>query len=203
MKTTLPILSPQKVAAEIKKRNDKFKKATKAGKRVLICQDVIAQIKAQKIKPISGHWFKNTGLETEFDSEKSLQELILSNEIPQCQACGVGSMMIACTLYKNKEKIKDIEEDFTNLDDFISRWENTEDTNNGFVSLFGERQLKLIEIAFEGGNGRYGSYSFDEDGMESSSYVDAKTYYKKYRKHSTRLIKIMENIIENKGSFIP
>jgi hypothetical protein len=57
----------------------------------------------------------------------------------------------------------------------------------GIGNIFSSKQLELIEDAFEG---------FEK---HSLSYL----FYEKYPNAEKRLVAILENIVENKGEFIP
>ena len=79
----------------------------------------------------------------------------------------------------------------------------------GTTHLFGREQLLMIEAAFELGNGYV---NFEEDAIHGLSprfkrykpaILRAIKFGKRFRTEKTRLVGIMENIIENDGTFIP
>lgn len=194
----------EKINREIQRRNAAFKKATAAEKRVLIAKDVIAQIKAKKFKPTPGMWVllknkQNRDLADPtavFEGTNSVRKLFLAEEIPSCSCCALGAVFMSCTLYNNKTTIADLDEE---TDSFDVRVRETEygSFTNGLTKFFSRDQLQLIEIAFEGGGG---AFDVDEEDLEE---VHAADWVKKLRNAEKRLVAIMQNIIDNKGRFVP
>src|ERR1700686_730849 len=108
-------LTPAQVKALIKRRNKRFRKANKAGKRVLIAQDVIDSIKAKLFEPASGIFLRSPHLSgsyshcaddgTEVYHKKpggDLRDVILSRQVTDCSACALGGLMLSCTLFNDK-----------------------------------------------------------------------------------------------------
>jgi len=131
------------VRDEIRRRNRIFQKASKAEKRVLIAKDVIKQIEKGRILPQAGDFFKicldpdkvsdDDKFLSTLDPTASLQELFLSETLPACRCCALGSMMITCTLFNNKELVEDITHDFYLLGTTIAR---RLPIKNGFNQFF-------------------------------------------------------------------
>lgn len=200
------LTAAQKLAHEIKKRNKQFKAADAAGKRVLIAKDVIAQIKAKRFVASEGEWvvprlsekvstqaFHNKINDPAF-SDKSAQKLFLSKKIESCSCCALGGMLMSCTLFNNHQTATQLADESNWLGDIV---ESKESFSNGLDRVFTNEQLRMIEVAFEGNMGY-----FTVDSTEDWT-VNAESYYKVFADADTRLIKIMENIIKNKGTFVP
>lgn len=188
MKTTTKIT--KRVLKEIEKRNELFKTASKAEKRVLIAKDVIAQINSKRFIPKSGTWTSFTNLWT--DNDNSLRETILSDSSIKCECCALGSIMASCTLFNNK---------YTNRDTIDRDWQDTgyeieygNRFKNGLTNIFSKSQLRLIEIAFESADG----YFYNP---KTSQERKASLMFKSTMSAKNRLISIMENIVKNKGTF--
>lgn len=132
------LAAEKKIAAEIAKREAVFKKATASGKRVLIAKDVIAQIKAGRIKPVSGKVVLVTAvtpaimdtyrrarsdsafpaaLRGEIDHEYAIihsagetdaRETLLKHDIKQCSCCALGGLFVSCTLFNNNTTVNQL-----------------------------------------------------------------------------------------------
>lgn len=202
--TKTKILSPAKVQAMIEKRNKEFKAASPAEQRVLIAKDVIAQLKIGSFKPISGTFFKSRQMYMMGDNyfnyhveedNFSVQELVLSKKVNDCQCCALGSIALSCTLFKNKVKVSEIDYELDPSYVIEGEWQSG-NSKLQLDEIFSSEQLKLIEVAFERGKGYYSSYSLI-DGEA------ARRFGRAYSNHADRLIAIMKNIIKNKGEFKP
>jgi hypothetical protein len=196
-----PAKKPIDVAAEVARRNKLFAKASPAGKRVLIAEDIIAQIKAKRFKPKSGVWVQPTNakhtadieLDLTFNGTAPVRELFLEKKIPACECCALGAMFMSCTLYNNKTTVND----FTN--EVILDFEETVETGtfkNGLTRFFSRPQLKLIEAAFEGGYGAFRS-------SNAKTMASLVKWEEKLPDDQKRLVAIMNNIIANGGTFVP
>ncbi|NDD52339.1 hypothetical protein EBZ39_00405 [bacterium] len=205
-KKTTKKLSPAamaaKVKAEIEKRNKIFKAATAAEKRVLIAKDVLAQVAAGRFKPTEGSWANPrtaSGREIhiwdtdKYDPDASVREMFLGEQIAKCDCCALGAMFVSCTLYNNKTTLEDFDNETL---DFV---DNVQDASfsNGFAKFFSPAQLRLIEIAFEGGCGGFCTTSDDDQDLQ------ARDWYDRYPNPKKRLVALMKNIIKNDGKFVP
>lgn len=215
------------IKREIAKREAIFKKASATQKRVLIAKDVIAQIKAKKIKPESGTFVsvekvkgfissseadKRTGawnyamnrLSDSAGSEADVRQLYLENTIQQCSCCALGGMFMSCTLYNNNTTVGNLSYAADDIGDVILNEDNTEPLPNGLNKFFSVAQLKLIEQTFEGDNGAVVSGMYDGTGETVDEFSPrAEAFYNKYRKPKDRLVAIMQNIVKNNGTFKP
>lgn len=176
-----------------------FKAATLAQKRVLIAQDVIAQIELKRYRPELGTWVEPWAANgnyvntiAEFGENASIRELFLSDKIAACDCCALGAMFMSCTLYNNKTTAEQFESE--------TGWELAElvpergTISNGLNTFFSPAQLKLIEAAFEGNAGAFHAPETKSAAVEK--------FYAEYEPEE-RMIAIMENIIKNNGTFKP
>lgn len=217
----------KQVEREIAKREAIFKKATPAQKRVLIAKDVIAQIKAKKIKPESGTFVSvekvkgfmssteaeertgawNFAMRKLIDSEvfdADVRKLYLENKIQQCSCCALGGLFMSCTLYNNNTTVENLSFAGEDLGDLLVGSSHAEILPNGLDKFFSLAQLRLIEQTFEGDNGAVISGVDCETGEVFDKFPPrAAAFYDKYKKPKDRLIAIMQNIIDNNGTFKP
>lgn len=186
-------------AQEIARRTQKFKAATPAQKRVMIAADVIAQIKARRFRPSSQIWLQpveKDGVDLFVGDiaapSAPVRELFFENTIPACECCALGAMFMSCTLYNNKTSVRTFDKE---MNDF-TRITMSGRFSNGLNSFFSRSQLRLIEIAFEGGSGGFTS-------SNEAEHLAAEDWFYRLSDDKKRLVAIMENIIENKGTFKP
>jgi len=180
--------------------NEKFKKATKAQKRVMIAQDVLDQIRAKRYRAVTGKWVDPVW-KRDYESQKikyspnhSAKDAFENKAIDHCKVCALGGLFMSCTNLNNHTTIEDleIEADFYLGD----RVEYNEKISNGLNRIFSQKQLILIESFFEGGEGYFSSPRDDNYGEEKG------IFYKSYSNYK-RLEIIMQNIIDNDGTFKP
>ncbi len=168
----------------IKTHNKLFKAATKAEKRVLIAKDVLKMLSNKKI--IAGRGiFTNV---FEFDPElggESFQTLLLGKDKVKCECCALGGLMTSCIGYVNDMTL---DESHSEL-----KWSGgTSIAARKLQNFFSFEQLKLIEQAFEEGQGYY----FSQPNKKAVSFAENLN-------PTAALKKIMKNIIENNGTFVP
>lgn len=195
----------QQLQREIARRNKLFEKAGMAEKRVLIAQDVIAQLKAKRLKAEQGTWTDMSGSDVvRLDVDGSFQQTFLEHKGVQCQCCAVGSLFIGCALFANKISNGEIRDNWELGEHLFAKRR----FDNGFDKIFSRKQLGLIEIAFEGSTNFFDDN--DWTGVEAASASRkeqdaAYDFYSRYSDASAKetLTAIMENIVENKGTFKP
>ena len=159
-----------------------FTKMNKARRRVALAKDVIARLDAKLIAPYSGSLFTPSTKWKLLDVNNSLQENLNTRE---CSACAKGALI--CSWVGNFNHYS--KEEFGRFNyDFQS---GPEAYPKELIDLFGTEQLSIIEREFE--QSQY-SWCVVKDSNFESNYDSP--YYKDLRA-------IMENIIKNKGTFIP
>jgi hypothetical protein len=178
--------------AEIKKRNAAFTSASRAEKRVLIAKDIIQLLKTQKISATTGDWL-TTYKEGEVTDEDSFQAAVLSNQAT-CSCCALGSMVVSCTLFRNKASIEETEDRAAYVAPGAAEWTD----KSGLRKLFGPVQLSMIEAAFEQGDGGADYSIIPVQKLDAAVDFGYNHYDSK-----SRLIAIMQNIIDNEGTFKP
>jgi hypothetical protein len=223
-----PLTAAQKLAKvrrEIAARNKRFQAADAAGKRVLIAQDVIAQIKLKRLWPTSGTWVSALDYRDNVDKvvgerdasiaafeARSVREDFLAGLVGRCDCCALGAMFMGCALNNNKTTAKDLDAVEYDLGDYVTVRKTTGPLANGLNKFFSRQQLKLIEMAFEGGNGAFSiDLYYAAEAQKSLSTprqptdVEARllAWATKYPDDDKRLIAIMKNIVANNGTFVP
>ena len=180
--------------SKINKLNEQFKKATKAQKRVMIAQDVLAQLKAKRYVAESGCWVQpniHSAWEKKLSHHDSVQELFIEQKIESCNVCALGGLFMSCTNFNNNTLLEDLDFASSELGELIGEEEKL---SNKLNSIFSFNQLKLIESYFEANDGYFRDYD-EDDRIEA--------FYNKYPSEKKRLQLIMENIVENEGTFVP
>lgn len=189
-----------KVVCILKREKDEFKKMSAADKRVAIAKDVIAQINLETYKPQKGTYvdIHETDKANEIDNvDEKPADLMMSQGMVQCTVCAKGAMFMShirkdagsCTIEEAQEgQDEDVIED--RLED-----------------LFGEKQLDLIEAAFEKDDSFYSEVHeedcFDDEynPIDGNVAEKAQKWGRKYTTDQKRLVAIMRNIIKNEGTF--
>jgi hypothetical protein len=196
-----------------------FNKLSKKKKAVLVAEDVLAQLKAEKYIAKADTYI--TFNDAQFDGGQDIKSSFDGEW--KCKSCAIGSMLLSCTHLGNKLTFGD-----------IGIYENdsiviNEDMYNAavkalFNSVFHPHQLLLIETAFEGYNDWDGmssneikkekedfeynrnSHRWAQDVMnETLSYeecVKCNKFFLKYQNDEKTLIAICNNIILNSGEFV-
>lgn len=181
----------------LKERNREFRKAKKAEKRVMIAQDVLAQIKARRYEPAIGNWVDfSTGVNR--GSGVCLQEAFETKAIDTCKVCGVGSLIMSAINCGNSVTENEDDPEFGYASNGTLRrlsYDSIGKVSSSLEKYFSKDQIRLIELAFELGGG----YFFTEEEID----VRAVKFGKKYTSAKGRLKAIMENIIANQGKFTP
>jgi hypothetical protein len=170
----------------------------KAEMRVAIAKDVIAQIKAKKYNPTQGSWVDGVDgpdyvdwlFENATTCEVDVQ--VYTKSIKKCNVCALGSLFVSAVNKYNNVYGTYKTVSLPSIFDF-------RETNNRspLLRYFTIKQIRLIEYTFEGG---MGAVCFDDDHpMVNKAYA----FYSRYPDSKDRLLAIMKNIVENKGTFKP
>lgn len=174
-----------KLYKSIEKNNTKFTKMSKAQKRITIAKDVIASLRLGKFNASPGTYFsladKNYREEEARPSDN--QALLLDTAI-SCEVCAIGAIFASKVRSGNK----------CNLDLGGSPDDNI--LINNLKGIFTEKELRIIETAFEG----EAQSNMVNDNIE----IEAANWFRNNHpdKDDKRLIAIMKNIIKNKGTFV-
>ena len=170
------------LAETIKKRNDQFRKLPLARQRVVIAKDVLAQLATGRL--VAGSTYLD--IMKQPVSVSSYDQLCDVRDKLKCQACGIGSLMVAACGFVDNLTISEADGmGQSGIQDYLSDW-------------FTEDQLALIERWFEtrtDGMVVGDAYCVDEPPKDHPIM--------KFRSARGRLTAIMENIISNRGTFDP
>jgi hypothetical protein len=188
-----------------------------------MAQDVIAQIKAKKLKPahgtfvtfdkVAGLKITNTDPYSELTREdvsnhlgadEDARELYLENKIQQCSCCALGSLFVSCTLYNDNTTTDELAFAGEDISDWLMSGGMGDRMSNGLDKFFSIQQLQLIEQTFETDNGVVQSHDEDEFGKPYPKFSKAsEAFCHKYTTAESRMIAIMKNIVANDGTFKP
>jgi hypothetical protein len=153
---------------------------TAGEKRVAIAKDALAWIEAGALRPMSGAYVEPMERK---DLRKNLAQQLRDVVLGPCEVCAIGALFIA----------KAVRFGETSVGDYAMS--HFHDSLRGH---FSEKQLALIECAFERGPcGRY-EYRLDE-----TEVAEAIAFYGLDDTAARRLKRILENIIANGGTFKP
>ena len=192
----------EKINKALLKSNVAFKKATKAEKRVMIAKDVLSQIKANRYIAECGTWVDaNWNIRNEIDGTESVQKLFADRTIETCNVCALGSLFMSCTNLNNNTCVSDINYGGEGTE-IGERIQDGDTLSNGLNKIFSKKQLQLIEVYFETGDGWFGEEGYTgvhigEDSRHVNYFNDA------YPDDDERLVEIMKNIVANDGTFVP
>ena len=173
---------------------EKFKKLTKPDKRVAIAKDVIKYIDKEKIKPKQSIYFMPIGL-SRISGDligKQLNKIIPKTS--KCEVCVLGGLLYSCVRTENDFTVPEVNGGIRNIGrSFIV---------NKLGKYFSEKQLALIEWAFE--EKTLGEGSYDRVGLTYDKWRAAIDYAYKNKLHGpkAKMRHIMENIIKNKGTLV-
>lgn len=187
------------IRTQIIKSNTRFQNATKAEKRVLIAKDVLARLETGQYKAKAGTYWRTRGVETRkliwgaenvegfSRNTEGLQSYIVNGDI-KCTCCALGGMITSCIAKENDFFLADA--------NFLSEvgFSGT-NVRKRLLRFFSEKQLCQIESYFEG------YCNSDIYGEKRDERAVAFNYDNPNDK--ARLVKIMQNIVDNKGTFKP
>lgn len=178
------------------------KRLSAADKRVLLAQDVLHLLAEKKISVEQGIYctFPDSVPKQMMEEGSDVKEVISSFRKP-CQVCGVGSLFVAKVLRDDKLPINKNQLCYGIV--VISK-KGVLPEGQSFMGSpvfeylnknFSQRQLRLIEYAFEGENKSPFNFWKEEDRITK--------FRSKSKGTKNKLISIMKNIITNKGEFVP
>lgn len=183
-KTKKSVLTIRK---RFRSRNARFRKLTRADQRIKIIKDVISLLKSRKIIPTqhSGSYI-SISAEYTYNKKDQLNEVL---DDKTCTVCGIGGLFVSAVSLHNNLIAGDIGyltsgADGTRLKRYLQNW-------------FDIKQLGLIECAFED------SHSFAAVSSPQKAIWDARHFGSQWGDPKERLLKICENILDNKGIFKP
>lgn len=183
-----------KAALEQAEANLHFARLPKASQRAAIAMDVIKQVRSGKLVVKNMVYVRGPIVHNDDDSTL----------LDGCEVCALGSIF-ACGLQKSMglslrgAAASDLEHECevgfnVTLDDEVVREQ--------LRPYFSLKQLYMIETAFEY---TYDYFNFHRasDGLDDQEIEVARAFGRKYMSPKKRLIAIMQNIVDNNGTFVP
>jgi plasmid maintenance system antidote protein VapI len=206
-------LSPQDKKRQAKalrdklaKRNKRFVALSNADKRVAIARDVLASLAAEKVIALSGTYIDTLGDGPGvFSLPPSDDAQVWLEDAPTCTTCALGAMMLSCVRKANNAT--------------LGMLRGRSNITARLAVHFDRRQLDLIETAFEQSIHVWMNSQDDYDRWPDQSELRvARDMFGQYLRvardmfgqdlardytSDERLTIIMQNIIRNKGTFVP
>lgn len=195
-----------KILCFLRREKDEFKKMTKAEKRVAIAKDVLAQIKCENYVPRSGVYVDinptrkamDKGLYIDSLSQRPA-DLMLEEGLVTCTVCAKGAMFMS---HIRKDS------DTCSVSD-AKEGDSEDNIEERLTDIFDEKQLDMIEAAFESDGAFYADNhvgNFEKEDWDGNiTYIGkagkAERFGEKYSDDQRRLVGIMKNIIKNEGTF--
>lgn len=171
----------------VRRANKRFEEATPEEKRVIIAKDVLAQLAIGKIKATPGEYLGLTSETYDALEDKPNAELCdIFKGVKSCGACALGSIFVSAVIFQDQLKARE-----ASLDDSWFMRSYLDD--NG---LFSKRQLIMIENAFECSTIKPILDDYETE-MKCLQFNNVNMSGRK------RLERIMKNIIDNNGTFVP
>lgn len=177
-----------------------------------IAQDVINSLKRGQLTAANGTWVRvDDCLLTDTEAGTELQSLFKKKEVT-CDVCALGACFVSAVKLGNNCKLT---EDAKQLDgfEFYDKHENGWADDTGMWKVlsryFVRSQMALIETAFEMGQGYYGNTGDIGDTAIGVNILGEERYYaavnfgERYGDDESRMVAIMQNIVDNKGTFKP
>lgn len=167
----------------VEKDNARFMKMSKTNKRIAIAQDVIASLKIGKYTATPGNYLE-VQTDKDYDSLPADSQALLRTEEVNCDVCAIGAIFASKVRKGNK----------CNYD--LLNGNNDSSLIANLKGIFDEKELRIIETAFEG-EAQSGLVRENEEEA-------AQAWFERNHPHdeTKRLVAIMKNIIKNKGNFI-
>lgn len=168
-----------------------------------------------KAENVTSDWSSNE--EKKEGKEAGKQQLCdVFKSMDSCDACALGSVFVSAVIFMDKLKVKD----FVDGDGGFGTHLGDDSGMRKYLGrVFDLGQLHMIENAFEGstittlykkGHGEdceckrseYGDYTYcDQDDEELEERCN--TFCGKTENARKRLEKVMQNVVDNKGTFVP
>jgi hypothetical protein len=183
----------QRIAA-IKARNKAFEKLSPAKKRVAIAKDVLAQLKTKKFIAQSGTYVDTDVILTKADLKRDAS--LVLDKAPSCTVCGIGGLFVSAVCQADKAPVSQF--GYNSGDEGADFQVDGQSAYNYLEQFFDSQTLVNIESAFE-----QESFSRWTDTETFHGSTDAKRFAYNESDDNTRLRLIMENIVKNRGEFIP
>lgn len=179
--------------ARIAADNARFERMSMPDKRVAIALDVLDQLKTGILTPEQGTYFR-ADMERKVDADADMQDALAV--MGECTVCARGALFVGMVLRTDRYKVG--QAGYEVFGDRPAIFAEREHMDSYMRGLWTGHQLTVIEEAFEGWQLTYPR----ADGEYGPEVEDAWSNLNNYS-DSTKLRLIMENIVINKGEFLP
>jgi hypothetical protein len=176
--------------------------------RLTLAKTVLSELEEEWIIATQGQYLTVEGADFEdlvSRGSKAKVQTVLSDK--QCKACAIGSIFVAAVDTFDSLRVGDLRYNYNQPNDddmieYLGRW-------------FSESELRIIEVAFEGNtdqweNGFEGELADDataalifHEAIEERACEEEERTGKTPSIGTMLLTAIMENIVKNKGVFVP
>jgi hypothetical protein len=183
-------------------RNKAFWAKSKDQQRVAIARDVLSQLKKATIIADKGTYF-SVSVNKDIKNTDKLDDLLKSfkRDNATCEVCGIGACFVGLVNLGNNAKSKSFIPNKI-IDDCETVQIDDSKMRRLLRKVFPSTQLTLIECAFEKSTVFLDSNA-KKNNVEYEPREKASSFGEDYDTDEARLIAIMQNIINNKGTFIP
>jgi len=184
--------------------NAKFRLGSPEMKRIMIATDVIKYLDAKKIVSAPGTYLLANFARPEdmaVEDNKELDSLL--KVASNCDVCALGAIFYAAVIRHDNLKIGILSEfdDIAEGDGYFGIFSSTM-----FIYLkefFPQKELCFIEAAFEGNLVNWYDDSDEGDRDYSGIIERCREFSKRFEDPEDRMRAIMQNIIDNNGTFTP
>ncbi len=180
--------------AEIKKNNQAYKAANKTQKRLMVVRDVIRQIEGKFVVPENGEFVvtKNSAV-CSLQENDELQAALYGTK---CNCCAMGGLFVSFVRLADNCQIGNDVSFYRYYDTERKGAFTLSDGQPVLERLFPQKNLEMIEVAFELGHGQCCM-----EGVGTQKRCIA--FGKQYKSAKTRMLAILNNMLANKGLFKP
>lgn len=171
----------------VRRANERFDKMTTPQKAVAVAKDVIAQLKNKRYQATTSIYITDVVTPEVCNSPSAAA---LGPKDISCKVCARGSIIVSAARLFNQCPLKSHRD---NVPGPVNRWHSGLDGEHRTFhqierSIFTQEQVDMIEAAFE---------------CWDAKYPECRKFGEKYNNSTDRMIAIMENIVKNKGTFVP
>lgn len=167
---------------------------TREEKKVIVAQDVIANILSGIYRATTGSYIENMRLNDDEVNNKEWSVRDNWSSIRSCAVCGVGACLISITKFNNKLSFNELPQ---------QKSEFTDKSLQLLSEIFTPEELAIIEVAFEG-SWEPSIHNIGRDllhaDVDTGKVANAMKFYQGSNQYSReRMIAIMQQIIDNNG----
>lgn len=162
---------------------------SKPAARVAVAKDVIKRLQYGKLHAQTHYYVVNTtGKATKPD---------VDNIEANCGVCAMGACMLSFARLYNHIDLEDAAEHTKEFEDHY----NFTKFRSVLLRVFTGVQLQLIETAFECDD--FTDSRYDYSGIKTVPVLNAIKFGESFRRADDRMLAIMQNIVDHKGTFRP